>query len=241
MKLWKFLLLCAVFILCGGVLTLGVNFLVLPSLVHSNKAVAMPDLRGLTAEQAAERLRPLGLEVEVSRSRPHPTVDQDLILDQIPGPEAMIRGGRTVRVVTSEGPPAGTLPDLVGLSLPQAEITLQRENYRLGKVLKIQRPGVTQPIVDFQSPAAGTDLYKGAVVDLVVAEPGAALLLRMPDLRGLPLPRATRIVTDAGFVLDPVRYRRTDEVAPNHVVAQTPAPGARVSKGERLELVASSR
>jgi beta-lactam-binding protein with PASTA domain len=240
-KLWKLLLLLASLVFTGGVLLLLVNFLVMPSLVHSNKVVTMPDIRGMTVTGAGTSLRSFSLEVEAVRQRAHPSIPQGMILDQIPSPESRIRGGRTVRVVTSSGPPAGSLPMLAGLSLRQAEITLQRENFRMGRVLKIRRKGVTQPVVAYQNPVAGTDLYKGAVVNLVVAEPAAAELLRMPDLRGMPLFQARQAISDAGFILAPVTYERASRSAPNLVLSQRPPAGDRIRKGERLELVASSR
>jgi serine/threonine-protein kinase len=241
MKLWKFLLLLAALALTGGIAVLGVNFLVLPAIVHHNEVVVMPDVRGLSVGAASERLRPLELDVAVTRQRPHPTIPEGMILDQLPAPESRVRGGRTVRLITSSGPPAGALPRLVGLSLRQAEITLQRENYRLGRVLRLRRQGVTEPVVDYQNPEAGTETYKGAVVDVVIAEPAPAQLLRMPDLVGQPLFRARHAITAAGFVLGPVRFERTREVDPNTVLQQVPPAGSRISKGDRLELVAASR
>jgi len=240
-KLWKFLLLLGVMAAAGAAVVLGVNFLVLPEIIHHNEVVVMPDVRGLSVDGAASRLRGEGLEVEVARDRAHPTVPEGLILDQSPEPETRIRGGRTARVIISSGPPAGVLPRLTGLSLRQAEITIQRENYRLGNVVRLRRPGVTEPVVDFQNPAVGTRLFKGADVHLVVAEPAPPAMLRMPDLRGTTLFKARQAVADAGFVLGPVTYERTSRVAPNTVIEQTPAPGRRISRGDRLELVASSR
>jgi len=240
-KLWKLLLLIISLAAAGGALLLGVNFLVLPSVIHGNKVVTMPDVRGLSVTGAGTQLRALELDVEVARQRAHPTIPVGLILDQIPGPSSRIRGGRTVRVITSSGPPAGAVPQLAGLSLRQAEITLQRENYRLGRVLRVRRTGVTESVVDYQNPVAGIELYKGAVVDLVVAEPAAAELLRMPDLSGVPLYQARQTIADAGFVLAPVTYQRTSRSAPNLVLSQKPPAGRRIRKGERLELVASSR
>ena len=201
----------------------------------------MPDVRGMSLQGAELQLRDLRLDVEILRSRSHPTIPEGLILDQTPQPQARVRGGRLVRVITSSGPPGGALPQLTGLSLRQAEITLQRENYRLGRILRIRRSGVTEPVVDFQSPSAGTDLYKGAIVDLVVAEPAASALMRIPDLRGVPLYRARQVIAAAGFILAPVSYERTSQFPPNIVLSQRPAVGARIPKGERLELVASSR
>ncbi len=241
MRLWKFLLLVMSMAIVGGVAVLGINFLVLPQLIHQNKVVTMPDIRGMTVTGAQTQLTVHDLQVVINRQVSHPTIPEGMILDQIPAPEKGIRGGRTVMVITSSGPPAGALPDLAGLSLRQAEITLQRENYKLGRILRIRRAGVSETVVDYQSPEPGLELYKGAVVDLVVAEPPAAVLVRMPDLRGAPLYRARQIITAAGFVLAPVAYERTSDVEPNLVLQQNPPAGKRIPKGERLELVASSR
>lgn len=241
MKLWKFLLLLMGLAGLAGVALLGFNFLVLPQIIHHNKIVTIPDVRGMSVTGAETQLSPLSLQVEVIRQKAHPTIPAGMILDQIPAPEKGIRGGRTVKVITSSGPPAGSVPDLAGLSLRQAEITLQRENYRLGRVLHIRRSGVTEPVVDFQNPEPGIELFKGGVVDLVVAEPAAAALLRMPDLQGMSLFQARQVINDAGFVMAPVAFERTDRLPPNLVLSQNPPAGRRVRKGDRLELVASSR
>ncbi len=241
MKLWKFIFLLVFLFLLGGGTLVGINFLLLPSLVHHNEVVTMPDIRGMTVLGAETKLGSLDLVVEISRQRAHPTIPVGMILDQIPSPEGQIRGGRTVRVITSSGPPEGALPDLMGLTLRQAEISLQRENYRLGRVVRIRRANTTEPIVEAMNPGAGVDLYKGAEVDLVVAVPAAAQLMRMPDLRGEPLYKVRQLAADAGFVLAPVTYERTDDMAPNLVLAQNPPAGVRVREGEQLELVASSR
>ncbi len=121
MKLWKFLLLLGALAVAGGVVVLGVNFLVLPAIIHHNEVVVMPDVRGLTVRGAASQLRGDGLTVEVARSRAHPTVPEGMILDQSPAPEAKVRGGRRVQVITSSGPPAGALPQLAGLLYSQLD------------------------------------------------------------------------------------------------------------------------
>jgi serine/threonine-protein kinase len=77
-------------------------------------------------------------------------------------------------------------------------------------------------------------------VSLVVGEPAPPRLLCMPDLRGVPLYRARQQVADAGCVLGPVTYERTDRLGANLVLRQEPPPGRRIRKGERIELVASS-
>ncbi|MEZ4388631.1 MAG: PASTA domain-containing protein [Candidatus Krumholzibacteriia bacterium] len=240
MRVWEFLLLLAGLVVIAGVLVVAVNFTVLPRIVHRNTVVNTPDVRGMTTEGARLVLGPHGLTVVESRSRAHASVPAGMILEQTPAAGSPIRSGRRVRVVTSSGPPAGGVPDLAGLSFRQAEITLQRENFRLGRVSRLTRDDVTAATVVFQNPPAGRELRKGRPVDLVVAEPAPPRLLCVPDLRGAPIYLAQRKIADAGCVLAPIVYERTDRSAPNLVLRQTPAPGARIREGERIELVASS-
>jgi serine/threonine-protein kinase len=240
MKVWEFLLLVFGLMVIAVVLLVAVNFTVLPRIVHRNTVVVTPDLQGTTVEGANLIVGGQGLVVEETRQRAHPTVPEGMILEQVPGAGSPIRSGRRIRVVTSSGPPAGGVPDLAGLNFRQAEITLQRENFRLGRVLRLRREDITTPTVLFQNPPAGRELRKGRQVDLVIGEPAPAQLLCMPDLRGVPLYLARQRVADAGCVLAPVTYERTDDRAANLVLRQTPPPGRRIRKGERIELVAAS-
>ncbi len=241
MKLWKFLLLLGAAALVSGVLLVAVNFMVLPSLVHHNQVVTMPDLRGRDFKAAQDEVRPLGLRLEVARSRAHPSLPAGSIVDQVPLPEARIRGGRVVKVIVSSGHPSGLLPSVVGLTPKQAEVTLQRNRYRPGLSLHLPRPGVTQPVVAYQSPQAGVDLPTGRTVDLVVAEPAPRVRLLLPDLTGMPLYQAKQLIGEAGLVLGQVQYSRSGAVGPNHILAQEPAAGTRVGRGDRLVLVVATR
>ncbi len=241
MKLWKFLLLLGSLAALGCVLVIGVNFLVLPSLVHNNQVVAMPDLRGRDLASARDEVKPLDLKIEVTRSRAHPTLPEGCILDQNPAPEARIRGGRVVKVVLSSGHPSGRLAMVVGLTPQQCKVTLQRENYRSGRIVHMPRAGVTQPVIAYQNPQAGYELATGRRVDLVIADPAPPAQLRLPDLTGMPLYQVRQIISTAGLVLAPVQYSSSGKVAPNHILSQDPAAGSRVVKGDRLVLVVATR
>ena len=240
MKVWEFLLLLAGLALIAGILLVAFNFTVLPRIVHRNTVIVTPDLQGLYLAEAAEAVQTQQLTVAEDRQRAHPTLPRGVILEQTPAAGSPIRSGRLIRVITSSGPPTGGAPDLTGLNFRQAEITLQRENYRLGRVSRLAAENVSTPTVLFQQPPAGRTLRKGLAVDLIVGEPAPPRLLCMPDLRGVPLYLARQRVAEAGCVLAPVTYERTSERAANLVLRQQPAPGLRIRKGERIELVASS-
>lgn len=241
MKLWKFLVLLGVAGAVAAVLVAGVNFLVLPSLVHSNKVVTVPDLRGASPQAAADLLRPLALEVEVARTSPHATMAAGLITEQVPAAQTGIRAGRAVKVVVSAGPATTPAPDLVGQPERQAAIMLDRDALRGGRVVRLATPGLAEPTIVGQEPQPGTRLYRGATLGYAVAEPGPALMFMMPDLRGQSLARAKDLIDKAGLKLGRVRNERGGGRQGNTVLEQRPAAGRRVAKGDEIELVASSR
>ncbi|HOX26778.1 MAG TPA: PASTA domain-containing protein [Candidatus Krumholzibacteria bacterium] len=240
MKVWEFLVFLGGLMAIAAVLFFAINAAVLPRIVHRNTVVLTPDVRGMTVERANLAVADQRLTVEPTRQRAHPEMAAGQILEQVPAAGSPIRSGRTIRVVTSSGPPAGAVPDLAGLSERQSEITLQREGFRRGRVIRLRRADVTAPTVVCQNPPAGRELRKGLAIDLVVGEPAPPELLCMPDLRGVPLHLARQRVLAAGCVLAPVSYVRTVVHEANLVLRQDPAPGRRIRKGERIELVATS-
>ncbi|MDP2324472.1 MAG: PASTA domain-containing protein, partial [Gammaproteobacteria bacterium] len=132
------------------------------------------------------------------------------------------------------------LPDLVGQSERQAGMTLTRDSFQLGRVVRVRQAGLAEPQVVAQSPQAGTKLLRGDVVDLVVAEPAGRPKYMMPDLRGVTLERARQAIEKAGLVLGHVEIDRNGGPE-GTVLEQRPRAGVRVSKGDRVDLLAASR
>lgn len=241
MKLGRFLVLIGVFVLLFAI-GLGIfNFLIMPKVIHHNPVVAMPDLRGKTVETARGEAGRAGLQLVEDRQEAHPTIAAGRVIEQTPRANTSVRRGRRVLVVVSAGPAVGTVPDLAGLSRRQADMTLARETFRPGRIVRLHRDDVAAPTVLFQFPPPGSTQRREATIDLVVAEPGSPPVWRMPDLRGAALGRARAAVEAAGCVPGTVTFQRRPGVEPGTVLAQTPAPGSRIPKGASVELVASAR
>ncbi len=241
MKVWQFILLLGLLAMVfGGGLVLS-NAVLVPRLVHRNAEVRVPDLAGRATSEAAEIAAHDGLEVEVLREETHPLLSPGTIISQLPQSGQTVRTGRSIGLVVSAGPPAGQVPPLSGLTRRQAESTLQRESYRLGRVLRMRRDASGAEAVVMHYPPAGTRIRKGVAVDLLLADPPPPSAFLMPDLRGRTLYDARRAVESAGCVTAPVRYERDRDVPHGTVLSQAPVPGTRILKGETIELVASTR
>ena len=241
MRLWQFLLTLLGLAILFAAALVSFNMLLMPRLVHRHGEVRVPDLLDAPLVDARETASALGLELEVVREDAHPSAPVGDIIDQHPGAGAVVRSGRRVAVVLSGGPPAGPVPSVAGLTLRQAEATLQRESYKLGRVLSLRSDDAITTGVGWQSPASGTPLRKGETVDLVLAEPRSTPPLLVPDLRGRSLFTVRASLEAAGCVLAPPRYRRDGRVPPGTVLEQDPDPGSRIPKGGTIELVASTR
>ncbi len=241
MKIWQFILmLIALAAVFGAGLVLS-NTLLVPRLVHHNPEVRVPDLTGRVTADAGGVAAQSGLRVEIVREETHPTLSVGTVISQIPETGRTVRAGRSIALVISAGPPAGQVPMLGGLSRRQAESTLQRESYRVGRIVHMQSVHGGASTVAMQYPPAGTRTHKGGDVDLLVEDPPPTSAFLMPDLRGQALYLARQSVETAGCVTAPVRYERDRDVPHDTVLSQKPAPGTRILKGETIELVASTR
>jgi eukaryotic-like serine/threonine-protein kinase len=241
LKVWQFTLMLAALGLVFLVGLLSFNFILMPRLVHRHTEVRVPDLTGLSASEANTLALQFDLTMEIAHSDAHPTAPVDQIIDQRPRAGTAIRSARKLLVVTSNGPPVGSIPQLRGLTAKQAESSLQRESFRMGRSLTLRRPGTVAGAVGLQNPGSSTSLRKGEAVDLLFYDPKLGDAYMMPDLRGQSLFAVRDRVGRTGCPMAPVRYRRDNSLPPNTIVGQTPLPGTRIMKGETIALVASTR
>ncbi len=124
---------------------------------EATKAVIMPDLQGLTLEQAQTELKKLGLSSQVQGSG-------NVITDQLPQPEAVISGGSRVLLYTQGEAQEQliTVPDFFGMTRSQASDTA----LSMGLYLLIAGNTDVDPSVKAltQSVAPGTQVSKGTTI-----------------------------------------------------------------------------
>ena len=131
--------------------------------------VALMDLSQLPEAQARDAVTKQGLVAQEVREV-DPNVPAGLVISQQPPPGTSVTAGSTVRVTVSAGPPAISVPSIVGLSESNAIALLGQVNLRYAKggtSLNDQQAG---SIVS-QSPPAGTVVSSGSTVTAMVAGP----------------------------------------------------------------------
>ncbi|MBI2914377.1 MAG: PASTA domain-containing protein, partial [Firmicutes bacterium] len=159
---------------------------------------------------------------------------------QDPGPDRMVKKGRTVWAVLSLGPEVRSVPAVEGLPLREAKLGVTQEGFTLGEVTSEFSSLVPANYVIRQAPAGGTKTEAGRAVNLVVSkgeEPATTVLL--PDFKGQSLEDVKARLEEMGLRLGNVWQEFSATLPPGTVVDQNPPPTTEVERGWLIDVVVS--
>jgi len=216
------------------------NSLVIPGLVGRGDVVLVPDLRGLSLDPAETKCEEAGYRMGIAGREHSNNIPEGHIISQVPQPGEGLKERRTIRVVVSAGRKMALIPELKGLSLRQAWITLEDAGLRRGSVSRIFSDLPGENAVRASFPASGTELPAGSRVDLLFVIYDHPAVFIMPDLVGMDLPFVKDRLERAGFRIGRIVNRESDEGFPNTILAQKPPAGSSIKEGGTVELTVST-
>jgi len=198
--------------------------------------VTVPDVVGLTEEEARIDLRDANLEPVTEGVADPAPVGQVLAQDPAAGREVDEDSRVTLRVST--GPEQKAVPGVVGRTEDEARFILVGAGFQVGDVARQRDEQAPAGEVLSQSPQADTVVDTGSTVTLVVSSGPAPVTV--PDVRTLPEGAAIESLSRAG--LDPERGpdQPNDLVPAGAVVNTDPAPGTSVRRDSRVQYFLSS-
>lgn len=126
---------------------------------------------------------------------------------------------------------ATTVPDLVGLTLPQATAAADAAGLAL---LAEEGAEVEGAVVTIQDPSGGTATTTGELIRVSLAPPIREVTV--PDLTGIGIDEATGILADTGLTVASVGRADAADLPPGTVVRQEPEPGTVLDEGRGVRL-----
>jgi len=246
-------------LLFGGGLALSLyGGLVLFQLYLISDTVEVPDLLNQDLTRALNRAVELGLYLEVLRVDQDPFSPPSAILEQKPDPGSLVKKGQKIKVVingtavaggtpseTSSTVQSAVVPEVKDIPLEEARRILSEEGFRVGNVSSVSHEQVPRNWVISQNPPAGSTLPQGETVHLLVSkgasETPVSSSILVPDLVGLKLEEAERLLRGEGLMVGEIREEVVPGRIPGIVVSQNPPPQTTVSPGEKVNLVVAQR
>ncbi len=196
---------------------------------------AVPDLKGLTYEQADKALTEAGFELGDVSYREDADGAVGAVMDQSPAAGRRASSGSVVDIVIA-GPAPVETPDLTGMNRETAEGVLSALGLIVGSVSESHDATATVGAVISQEPAPGVETPKGSGVDLVLSkgpEPKD-----VPSVEGATEAEAKAILEAAGLSVE-VR-RQAHPATKDSVIAQDPAAGASAKPGATVTITVST-
>lgn len=189
--------------------------------VYLELQVPVPNVAGMTRDQAVEALQSWDLEASIPNRL---AFGMDIVQGQQPQPNQLIPHRARVML----GPIVGSVPRLAGMSIGEARDLLASERYDS----RFQDGVIPRDMVTGQDPPPGTPLERGNGVSLDAR-------ISVPDLRGMSLAQAADSLNERRIPLgvDAGRSARPDD----RVLDQSIRPGTPVIPRTVIALVPGYR
>lgn len=145
--------------------------------------ISAPDLYNLTLDEAQRSLDKLNLNIRVNIEDEYSNeVEKGKIISQQPMSGATLQEGDTVTLVLSKGPMKGYIPNVVGLTLGEAENILKENKLSLGNIKYEYSDTYNNGIVIAQDPKSGSESnQEWGTVNVVVSKGQKEEVVQPPE------------------------------------------------------------
>jgi len=203
-------------------------YLFLSLIIKSEDTVIVPNLEGKDVVYALELLTELELNTKVRGSEYTNDVPKNYVIFQEPQPGAEIKKGRDVKIILSKGPKTLFMPNLLALSIQQANIILEENGMCQGELSRTYHDRVEKDQIIAQVPPQGATISRGECVDVLVSMGARPKAFKMPDLIGLTLEDALQSLEKVELVIGEIKSAFQKNRPRNSIVKQSPTAGDRV-------------
>ena len=200
--------------------------------------IAVPNLLGLTQDQAESNITSSGFAVGTVKEQYSSTVDSGKVMDQDPDSGKTAEKGSKINIVISKGAqPAAdvTVPDLSNMTPSEAEAALTKVGLKGQAGDSVNSDNIENGHVASQDQAAGTTAKEGATITYHLSK--GVETVEVPDVSGDSVNAATSALQTAGFTVK-TSYQYSTSVSYGVVISYSPS--GTQTKGATITIVVSS-
>ena len=200
------------------------------------QGIAVPNLLGLTEEQAKTTLNNIGLGITVIGNASSDTYEEGLIIDQSINEGQIVEANTTINVTVSNGAGNISIPSVVGMTENAAINTLTDAGFKYNRNYEFSAT-VAQGNVVSQTPTAGVLGKKGDTISIVVSQ--GVESISVPSVVNRTQDEAQNLLTQAKLTVGNITTAHHATVAAGNVISQGIDAGTSVNAGTPVDLVIS--
>lgn len=204
--------------------------------------IEVPDLKGLTFDEAKEQLNAKGLGIKKNAGTvASDQYDEGQIVSQTPDALTKAEANTTVEVTLSSGKGEVSVPSVTGMDETTAYNTLTNSGFTPVKDYAYSAD-VAQGNVIEQSPNAGSLAKAGDNVKIVISrgkEQAETTSVAVPGVTGLTEDAARSAIQNAGLAVGNVSSAYSDSVASGQIISQSSVADTAVDAGTAVDFVVS--
>lgn len=190
-----------------------ISLLFLKIYTHHGQAMPVPDFYSLTPEEVAEKAKKNKLNFQIIDSVYTNIVERGTVVEQNPKAGFMVKKSRTIfLIINARNPEMVQMPNLVGLTLRQANSILETSGLKLGRriyVPDLAINNVLKQLYQGEEIQEGDSLEKSSSIDLVLGKGLSDRKTIVPDLISMRLKQAESRILDASLNLGAVTFDET--------------------------------
>jgi len=233
-----YLIIFSIFIAILIIVLIIFDKILMPNMVFDKKIIEVPSLVGMNLEDGVEKLSQSGLDYKISGHLFSEKFPENTILSQIPQQGLKVKEGRTIYLTVSKGNQKVEVPNLVAYTLRVAKLELMKRGLQLGNVAYDFSELFGNDTIVYQNKPIGDLVPYGTEIDVVVSQ-GSNLTLTTPNLIGLRLDEAEKIIIENGFTLGTVTYKENGTFTSGTIYEQIPFPGEILPPNTMINLIIS--
>jgi beta-lactam-binding protein with PASTA domain len=190
----------------------------------------VPDVTGKELTVALLELQVKELYPRLQLRYSQTSADRGLILEQEPRPGTIVKAGRRIRLVVSQGVVINKVDNFIGRNIDEVKMDIQTVYTSSGSIplLSIREPlmyefsSETPGTILAQKPESGTDISGPVTLEFVVSRGRENATVSVPNLVGLTIPRALELVSDSGINFVFTERDRRENERGEVVISQIP-------------------
>lgn len=208
------------------------------AITNTESKVSVPDLVGMTEEEAQTALNDKELGFKVSERKESDKYDKGVVMEQKTAANKKVAKNTQISIVVSTGKSTAevSVPDVTGDDESTAQKTLEDAKLIVSSTAVYDDTVAAGKVIS-TDPAAGTTVKEGSKVTMTVSQ--GADKVSVPNIKGMSQDAANSELSSTGLVTGSVSQDYSDTVAVGMVISQGTASGTKVSRGTAVNFVVS--